>query len=251
MSHAPWVDIHCHIYPGVDDGSRNLEESIAMAGVAEDGGTSLIAASFHAGVDLVDAKMYLPLIAGLNESLHAKGIGVRVVPGAELLAGFLPDNLADFAIHGSRYLLVEFPASHLPRTASAMLMAYRERGFHPIIAHPERNMTILREPGRLFELVEETGSLVQLTADSIAGNFSREITLCSRYLLKKKAVDIIASDAHGLGHRTPSMADGVKAAAKIVGTAAALKMVHDHPLAVVENVVWDKRDTHREGAVLS
>lgn len=238
MLNTRWTDIHCHILPGVDDGSQDMDESTTMAAQAEKGGTSCIVATFHAGVDLLDAKMYLPLIQRLNEQLQEKGIDVSVVPGAEVTAGFMPENIADFAINGSRYLLVEFPGSHLPRVASSILRAYLDHGFHPIIAHPERNPTIIREPKRLFQMVEETGALVQVTADSVAGTFGRDIASCARYLLKKGAVDILASDAHGHDYRTPHMADGVKVASKIVGEAQALKLVRDNPAAVVADKAW-------------
>lgn len=235
MPHTHWADIHCHIFPGVDDGSRDMDESIAMAEQAQAGGTSLIVATFHAGVDLLDAKRYRPLIEGLNAGLKERGIGVTVVPGAEIMAGFLPDHLADFTINGSRYLLVEFPGSHLPQSASAILMAYRSRGFHPIIAHPERNPTILRDPRRLLKIVEETGALVQVTADSVSGTFGRDIAACARYLLKKGWVDIIASDAHDLDYRKSSMAEGMKVAVKLLGEERALKLVRENPWAVVED----------------
>jgi len=228
----------------VDDGSDDMAESMIMAAQAEQGGTACIAATFHAGVDLLDARIYRPLIQELNERFQEKGIGVTLVPGAEVVAGFMPDNLADFAINGSRYLLVEFPSSHLPRVAVPILRAYQDRGFHPIIAHPERNPSIIRDPSRLFHMVEETGALVQVTADSVAGTFGREIAACSRYLLKKGAVDIIASDAHGHDYRTPHMVAGVKAASKILGDQEALRLVRENPLAVVTDCPWE---THLSG----
>ncbi|VVS91871.1 tyrosine-protein phosphatase [Desulfoluna spongiiphila] len=241
MQHTRWTDIHCHILPGVDDGSDDMDETMIMAAQAEREGTSCIAATFHAGVDLLDARLYRPLIDDLNRRFQEKGIGVTLVPGAEVVAGFMPDNLADFAINGSRYLLVEFPSSHLPRVAVPILRAYRDRGFHPIIAHPERNPSIIRDPNRLFEMVEETGSLVQVTADSVAGTFGREIASCARYLLKKRAVDIMASDAHDHDYRTPGMEAGVKAASKIIGRENALRLVRENPLAVVTDCPWETR----------
>jgi protein-tyrosine phosphatase len=238
MPNTRWTDIHCHILPGVDDGSQDMDESTTMAAQAEEGGTSCIVATFHAGVDLLDAKAYLPLIQQLNEQFQKKGIDVSVVPGAEVMAGFMPKNLADFAINGSRYLLVEFPGSHLPRVASAILRAYVDRGFHPIIAHPERNPTIIKDPQRLFQMVEETGALVQVTADSVAGTFGRGIASCARYLLKKGAVDILASDAHDRDYRKASLAEGVKVASDIIGEAQALKLVRNNPEAVVADKAW-------------
>lgn len=248
MPNTHWTDIHCHILPGVDDGSQDMEESTAMAAQAAEGGTSCIVATFHAGVDLLDARVYLPLIQGLNERLQEKGIDITVVPGAELMAGFLPENLADFSINGSRYLLVEFPYSHLPQAATAILKAYVDRGFHPIIAHPERNPSIMRDPRRLFQMVKETRALVQVTADSVTGTFGRDIASCARYLLKKGAVDLLASDAHDHDYRTPLMAAGVKAASKIVGEAEALKLVRDNPAAVVAGRAWEHRVCHNASA---
>lgn len=241
MTSNGYVDIHCHILPGVDDGSQSLEESLEMVRHAESQGTSVIVASFHAGVELLDAVAYLPLIQKLNEAISSEGLDLTIVPGSEVIAGFMPENPREFTLNGSRYLLIEFSSSHLPIQADAMLRAYQERGVVPVIAHPERNPTILRQPEKLFRLLETSEALVQMTADSIAGTFGQEIAACSRYLLKKGAVDIIASDAHDPDYRTTGLKAGLVAAGKIVGEEEAMRMAGEYPRRLIDDLPWEPR----------
>jgi protein-tyrosine phosphatase len=84
----------------------------------------------------------------------------------------------------------------------------------------------------LFDLVE-AGALVQIIAESLTGGFGPEARECARYLLKKKVVHFLATDAHSPRQRRPVLSQGVEAAAKIVGNSAARRLVTTNPAALI------------------
>lgn len=71
------------------------------------------------------------------------------------------------------YILIEFPANHIPRYAEKMLYQLCLRGVTPIIAHPERNTELIEYPDILHRLVQQ-GALTQITAGSVTGKFGKK-----------------------------------------------------------------------------
>ncbi|MEZ4485396.1 MAG: CpsB/CapC family capsule biosynthesis tyrosine phosphatase [Syntrophotaleaceae bacterium] len=122
--------------------------------------------------------------------------------------------------------------SHLPLNANEMVFELLLAGLMPIITHPERNPSILRDPNRLFSLVE-AGCLVQITASSLTGNFGADSKDCAEYPLKRGQVHFLATDAHSANHRRPILSEGLQAAAALIGEEAAMRLVMDNPAAVL------------------
>jgi protein-tyrosine phosphatase len=230
------VDIHCHILPGFDfDGPRFLDQVLEMARLAVADGILQTVATPHIYGTEVSPQKILNRVVGLNEALRAAGISLEVLPGAEASGLLDPKILKEYAINGTKYVLFEFPHSHLPQNAGELIFRAVLTGLKPIIAHPERNPTIFRSPEILFELIE-SGALSQITADSLCGHFGPEAQECSVFLLKKKAVHFLASDAHSPLQRRPVLSKAVDIAAKIVGKSAAFELVTSNPAAVIAGV---------------
>ena len=106
------------------------------------------------------------------------------------------------------------------------------RNIRPLIAHPERNKDVMRDPGRIEPFVRE-GCLLQLTADSVSGGFGELCAQRAREFLERGWVSVLASDAHDTVDRPPRIAPGRDAAAVIVGEDEARRMTHDTPLRIV------------------
>jgi protein-tyrosine phosphatase len=173
------------------------------------------------------------MIARLNKKLSELNISVEILQGADVHAMLDISLLKGYTINNTQYILVEFPHTHLPNSMKEVLFKMMVQGYCPIITHPERNVSVLRDPRVLFELING-GVLAQITADSIIGTFGIDIQECSRYLLKKNMVRFIATDAHSSQHRKPVLSQGLKAAGKIIGKEKALKLVTSNPEAVVK-----------------
>ena len=227
------IDIHCHILPGIDDGPTEMQESIKMAEIAARDGITKIVATPHISNTLHAVSSIRNSIARLNKRLADLGISLEIIQGADVNAMLDVSLLKGYTINNTHYILVEFPHSHLPNSMKEVLFKMMVQGYRPIITHPERNFSVLKDPRVLFELING-GVLAQITADSITGTFGVDIQECSRYLLKKNMITFIATDAHSSHHRKPILSRGLKAAEKIIGKEKALKLVTVNPEAVVK-----------------
>ena len=236
------IDIHSHILPGIDDGPAQMEEAIQMARIAAaDGITEMIATPHvndHFPAIVADAARqragFEPDVAAFNQHLRAVGLDLMIRPGAEIAYAQIDDaDLTVLGMNGTRYVLIEFPHTHLPINAAEVIFKLVINGYRPIVAHPERNPSVIDNPKKLMVL-RERGALAQLTAASLTRANDPDIRQCARYLVKKGAVDFIATDAHSAGSRPPTLSAARDMAAKQVGTQRAAALVSGNPLALLK-----------------
>jgi len=235
------IDLHCHLLPGIDDGPETLEEALEMARIAVANGIAAahVTPHLHPGRWEND----LPKIAAAVEAYRA----ALAQAGIPLELGFAAEVRLDYEIlpmieagrvpflgtlDGFKVMLLEFPHSHLPVGADKFVAWLLARNIRPLIAHPERNKDLMRDPDKLEPFVRE-GCLVQVTADAISGNFGELCALRAREFLERGWVSVIASDAHDSVDRPPRIAPGRDAAAQIVGEDEARRLTHGMPLNIV------------------
>ncbi|MFQ6078444.1 MAG: tyrosine-protein phosphatase, partial [Thermodesulfobacteriota bacterium] len=140
-----------------------------------------------------------------------------------------------------RCLLLEFPFMGIPYGAEEVLHQLISTGIIPIISHPERNVEVNQNPKRYHEIIR-MGCLGQVTAMSLTDGFGPGSKRLAERLLSKGLIHIIASDAHSTDGRPPVLSPAARAAAKIVGEKEALRMVTDHPQAILEGRRPDVRE---------
>jgi protein-tyrosine phosphatase len=232
------IDIHSHILPQVDDGSHSLNESVDMCRMAADDGVSTMVATPHAydGVHKTHHPDFLRAkVDELNKELKGKP---RIVLGCELrftheVVKQLCKTRTAPTIDGGPYALVEFPHAVVPPGSEHPLFELLSNQITPIIAHPERNMMLMSEPERFYELVS-IGVLGQMDTGSITGQFGKKVQQTARILLENGLIHFIASDCHNTRNRLPGMSAAVAATAEIVGNDYAHAMADGNPGAVVE-----------------
>lgn len=200
------IDIHSHILFGVDDGPKNLYETLEMLQQAVDEGiTEIISTShsFHPQYN-VPAKQVIEQIANIQEQLQQNEIPLKIHAGQEVR---LVENIVQLLERGeiltlanSNYLLLELPSSTVPNYTRRIINLLQEQGITPIIAHPERNKAIAEKPSRLEILLRE-GAVAQITAGSLAGHFGSAIQKLSLDLVKANLVHTYGSDAHNVTTR--------------------------------------------------
>lgn len=227
------IDTHCHILPGVDDGSPDMDRSVEMATIAYEDGIRKIVATPHVYSPEFTYLSICERTALLNETLQSRDIDVAIVPGAEIVTGLHAEIIKKYSINGNGYILLEFPHSHMPVNTKDIIYNLKIDGFKPIIAHPERNPSVIRKPQVLIDIVESTDVCVQITADSLIGTFGRAIKSCAVYLMKKGIVTVIASDAHSTGFRRPVLSEGYTKVKELLGEEKANLLVFDNPDAFI------------------
>ena len=201
------VDIHCHILPGIDDGSKDWDTSIKLAKAAvKDGVTHAICTPHTLNGRYTNHKDDIIWLTDLyQKKLDEAKIPLTVFPGQEVrLSGDLIDALDNddilFCDEDGTYMLLEFPSEDVPTYAQDTIFKIMQRGVTPIIVHPERNSRILKEPEILQGMLEQ-GCLVQITASSYTGVFGDKIEEMSRKLIAAEQGCTFASDAHDLPRR--------------------------------------------------
>lgn len=227
------IDLHCHILPGIDDGASCLPEALDMVAIACKDGTKAIVATPHVFQSNPSMPEIIQKAELLRKAVKDKGLSIKIALGAELAYPVSVSDLDEYGLNGTKSILIEFPYQYLPINSVEYINNLTMKGYYPIIAHPERNPAILRNPSRLFELIEK-GATVQITSSSLTGDFGRDIQALSEYLLKKKAVHFIASDSHGTKGRRPELSRALNMAKKIIDEKEAIKLFYENPLKALE-----------------
>ena len=235
------IDLHCHLLPGIDDGPATLEEALEMARIAVANGItqSHVTPHLHPGRWENDRLKIAAAVEAYRAAVAQAGIPLEIGYAAEVRLDYEILPLIEAGrvpflgtLDGQQVMLLEFPHSHVPVGADKFVAWLLAHGIRPMIAHPERNKDLMRDPARLEPFVRE-GCLLQLTADAVAGEFGDVCAQRAREFLERGWVTVLASDAHDTADRPPRMAQGRDAAAKIVGAEAAQRLVHDMPLRIV------------------
>ncbi len=234
-------DVHCHMLPGIDDGPKRLDEALAMAQLAASDGIRTTIATPHAArvADTGGKEALEQQILTFNHELQVKGIDLQVVMGTEYLLSM--ELLAEakrgtpIGLNGSRYLLMEIDFLQYPPYIDDAMFQLQLLGFAPVLAHPERQATIQKQPQLLAGLVER-GVLCQITGGSLLGHFGRDAKRSAEYLLKHNLVHLLASDGHtSTRNRPPVMREAMEAVERLVGEEAAHCLVVANPAAVMAN----------------
>lgn len=205
------VDLHCHLLPGVDDGSKSMAISLRLAREAtENGVTHALLTPHHMNGRYVNHKQdVIRKTAEFQKQLQEHDIPLTVFPGQEVrINGNLLEALDNddilFADEGNRYLMLEFPDDDVPHYTNRMIFDLQQRGITPVIVHPERNTMIMTKPDLLYGLLEK-GCLSQITASSYVGTFGKKVERFSRQLIEAGQGYLFASDAHDLPGRKYEM----------------------------------------------
>ena len=202
------IDLHCHLLPGIDDGARTLEDSLAMAELAiAEGITHILVTPHHKNGNYENVKTVIEKkTAELQAEFDKRDIALTLFPGqevrlnGELLTDVYNDEIL-FADLDNQYLLIEFPTLSIPHYAESLFFQLHQKGITPVIVHPERNQAVIADPNTLLPFIER-GALAQLTASSYVGIFGKEIAELSSRLIEANLVHIIASDAHNTRGRS-------------------------------------------------
>lgn len=188
------IDVHSHLLPGVDDGSRSVETSVEVLQRFASQGVECVVLTPHLNVSrLADApyERHLELLASLREKAPASPelrLGWEIMldePSRDLRA-------SRYSLGGARAVLVEFPLSGVPVQGGEELSRIRSSGVVPVLAHPERYWGCT--PKKVYEW-RQAGAVIQMdTAGLLAKG---RIAKMSRQLLELGLVDLLASDNHG------------------------------------------------------
>lgn len=205
------IDLHCHLLPGIDDGSANMEISLRLASEAvQNGVTHALLTPHHMNGRYINHKKdVIRLTSEFQDQLNQHHIPLTVFPGQEvringdLLKALDQDDIL-FADEGGKYLMLEFPDDDVPAYTDEMIYQLQQRGIVPVIVHPERNTKIMRHPELIYDLLQK-GCLSQITASSYVGTFGKKVEQFSAEMIEAGQGYVFSSDAHDLPGRKYEM----------------------------------------------
>jgi len=238
-AHPPprFIDIHCHLLHGLDDGPKTLAISTHMCELAHASGTAAVVATPHANHRFVfDRRLTAERCARLQEQIASP---LRLFAGCEVEASLetLPAALEDpagYTLNGSHYLLVELMPAGMPPNIERVFSLLLDRGVTPIVAHPERNAQLQLDPERLWGWIQR-GCLAQLTGDSLTGRMGRRAQAAAFHLLERRMIHFVASDGHDPLQRPPQLLRAYRIVQEIFSEELADLLFIYNPRAVVED----------------
>ena len=215
------IDIHSHILPGVDDGSKGMEMSIKMAKMYLDNGIKRIIATPHYidGIKNNSIEKNMMVVEGLKKELQREEIDIEISLGNEVLVSLeILKGLQDKKINtlnSSRYILIELPMFDIPIYVEDMLYEIMLKGYIPVLAHPERNTKIIENPNILYSYIKN-GVLAQLNLPSLEGKYGGKIKGTAEILLKHNMIHFLGTDTHNDKTRTPNINNALERLKSIV-----------------------------------
>jgi protein-tyrosine phosphatase len=236
------IDLHSHILPGLDDGAQTMEESLAMAKIAEKDGIEKMVATphlfrgnfIHEDLGIIEKKR-----DELSHALKESNIHVEILLGAEVhishnLIDEIRKNRENLVLNQSSYMFVEFPSEHVFSGVKNLFFELMSEGITPIIAHPERNSVFIHNPSLLYELIQ-MGGFSQVNSGSFFGLYGRRVEEAVLHFLELNFIHFIASDCHNIHSVASRLSEAVKRAQMILGEEKAHALVKDNPQAVLDD----------------
>ena len=209
------IDIHCHILPEVDDGSRSLNESIEMAMIAKEQGITKIVntSHYHPNFEYKKGEELLKELEDFNNVLKENMIDIEVVIGNEIyytkdLIKEI-DELDFYTLNNSRYILIELPPTNFPKDLCNIVYELKEKNYIPVFAHVERYREVQENPELIYEVIN-AGAIIQVNSHSILGKSGKELQKVCNTLLNRNMVHVVGTDAHSSKRRTPIFLDAYK-----------------------------------------
>ena len=234
------IDLHNHIIPGLDDGSKSLEMSLKMLRCAAEQGITDVVNTVHFQTSRLDGITFeydfvKTKVDELQRELDSSGIPIKLHFSAEVF--YLPNlmELKDNPLltfgHG-KYMLVEFPFEQVPNGCHEVFFQLKMAGVTPILAHPERIKPIQKDLSIVRKFIRG-GCVIQVDAGSVTGSLGSASEIAALEIIKQGACHLIGSDVHDDRRRNFLLADALKIATNILGDRA-IKLVTENPRNILE-----------------
>ena len=192
-----FVDIHSHILPGIDDGAKNVEESLKMISEMEKIGVSKILATPHSNPGVYENN-YDSIKKSYEKVIHGIGDKIQIDFSAEYMIDLSLIKKAEnksLLTFNDNYILIEMSYLSEHNDAFEIIFNLRLKGFNLILAHPERYF-YLHNSFDKYKKLKDMGCQFQINLFSLVGSYGSKVTEVSKKLINKNFIDYAASDLH-------------------------------------------------------
>ena len=189
------IDMHSHLIPGIDDGAKTLEESVALVKKLKEYGYRKIITTPHIMSDYYrnTPEIINEGLEKVNKELVREGIDIELEAAAEYYADFeflekiSSDNLLTM---GDRYLLFELSYFSPPESVEEIVFKIQTNGYKPLLAHPERYV-YWHNRFNMYEKLKDRGVFFQLNINSLCGHYSPQVKKIAERMIQQDMIDFI------------------------------------------------------------
>ncbi|MBR4740375.1 MAG: hypothetical protein IK074_04360 [Bacteroidales bacterium] len=196
------TDCHCHILPGLDDGARSLEESVALARRQVSWGFGKVVCTSHrVGKYPNVPEVVTATCRMLQEELRKREIPLELTPSMEYR--LIPETWPETLEKGwllpweGNHILIELPIHKASRIGNIVpedeIKRLLDMGYQPVLAHPERYLYL---DGDRYHSLKDAGALFQRNVGSLEGLYGEAVSVRAEALLAERLFDLMGTDLH-------------------------------------------------------
>jgi protein-tyrosine phosphatase len=198
------TDLHSHFIPGIDDGSKSMEETLALLQEFQNLGYKKVVTTPHIMSDFYKNTPEI-ILAGLEkvkEAIKDNGLNISIEAAAEYYLDLEFEKIIEekkLLTFGKNLVLFELPFVAPAPNFNSAVFKMQTCGYQPVLAHVERYSYWHFNFNKFYEL-KEKGILFQLNINSLSGHYSLETKKTAERLIDENLIDFIGSDCHNINH---------------------------------------------------
>lgn len=220
------VDMHSHILPGIDDGSKDIDSSIVFIKGLSELGINKFICTPHIFTEVYpnSKETIFPVLNQVRSALKSQQVDVQVEAAAEYMMDldFIELLKKDeiLPLHGKN-VLVEMSYQVETRNVDQFIFDLNIKGYQPVLAHPERYI-YYHNNFEQYRKMKELGCILQVNMLSLAGYYGRAVKQVAISLLKERLIDVVGTDLHHIKH--------LEYITRFVKSGEAGKLLGDYPI---------------------
>ena len=244
------IDVHSHILPNIDDGSRSIEETFNLIKEAKEAGFEGIVCTSHYMENYYETNRpeREVWINAIHENLENKNIDMNLYLGNEI---YMSDNMMELLIDGkastinnSCYVLFEMPLNVEPMNLYDMVYEMQQYKIVPILAHPERYSFVQTDPELIYDLIDK-GVLMQANYGSIIGQYGKKAQMIVQKFLENNMIHMLGTDVHRQNTIYPKIPEIILELKALIGEEKVKELTTINPELVINNKRIDIRKPYK------
>jgi protein-tyrosine phosphatase len=191
------TDVHSHFLPGIDDGAKTIEDSVAMIRTMHELGYRKVITTPRNTPEIIMGRL-----EEVRAALKEAGVDIEIEAAAEYYLDFDFERKLDeekLLTFGKNYLLFEISYMNPPDNLDHMIFKMQTSGYKPVMAHPER-YNFWHSQFDKYEQLKDKGVLLQMNINSLTGYYSGSTKKISEMMIDKGMIDLLGTDCHHIGH---------------------------------------------------
>lgn len=198
------TDMHSHILPGIDDGAKNIGDSLLLAKRFKELGYKKLVATPHVMADYFrnTPEIIYKALGQLREGLLQNNIDLDVDAAAEYYLDETFENKIakkEVLTFGPNYLLFELSFINPPHNLYEVIAKMQDAGYQPVLAHPER-YPYFQNSIESYQQIRESGCFLQLNTIALTGYYGKGAKQTAEELIDNYCIDFLGTDMHHLRH---------------------------------------------------